>query len=213
MLNSKEDTILGAEVMPAALLAGMFSTGIVVLPEEFKEVKKQAMTTQVPAAKEVAKKSPKDVVKELDTDVARVEIAIVQEPDVPLVWLGNFQKKVLVVVQDTTARHLNDVDYGFLTKILEAVNLSIADTAIVNAAAHPLEYYALQEKLPAAVAFYFGIAPADIGAPIRFPHFQVQKWNQTTFLFSPPLSQLNGTDAEAITLKKNLWASLKRIFD
>lgn len=209
MLNSKDDTTLGAEAMPAALLAGMFSTGIVVLPEEFKEAKKQPVKVQTPVAKEVVKQ----VLKEPVPDVARVEIAIVQEPDAPLAWLGNFQKKVLVVVQDTTARHLNDADYGLLTKILEAVNLSIADTAIVNAAAHSLEYYALQEKLPAAVAFYFGIAPADIGAPIRFPHFQVQKWNQTTFLFSPPLSQLNRTDAEAITLKKNLWASLKRIFD
>ncbi len=201
MLNSNDDTTLGSEPMPAALLAGLFSTGIVVIPEEFKAQKNQVMAQKPPVAEEKIPESPKEA------------MTVVLQPEAPLAWLGNFQKKVLVVVQDTTARHLNDEDYALLTKILEAVNLSIADTAIVNAAAHPLEYYALQEKLPAAISFYFGVAPADIGAPIRFPHFQVQKWNQTTFLFSPSLSEMNRPDDAALTLKKSLWASLKRIFD
>jgi hypothetical protein len=199
---SKNERKSVLEPMPEALLAEMFAGGIVVIPGEFeqKEVKSKIMPA-TPKMVEEATLMPA-------APVFKNQILPVDD----LSWLGSFGKKVLVVVQDSSALHINENDLEFLAKILGAVKLSMADIALVNAARYALTYQGLQEKLPAQVAFYFGIAPVEIGAPLSFPQFQVQKWNNTTFLYAPALGELNKNTADAIALKKELWAALKKIF-
>lgn len=195
------------EAMPAALLAELFSSGIVVIPGEF-EVS--------PGKSEILPSSVKEGQggEAVSTGVKTEEK--IGLPEVPLAenlsWLGSFGKRVLVVVNDPTALHINEADFDLLGKIMGSVKLSMADVAVVNAATHKLEYYALNEKLPASVAFYFGIQPVEIGAPIKFPQFQVQPWNNTTFVYAPPLGDLNGATPQATALKKELWTALKKIF-
>jgi hypothetical protein len=206
MTKSTKDEGNRLEPMPAALLAEIFSGGVVVLPHEFAktQIAEKAETATVILPKE-------------ETSIAGNLTAAPLVPIKPksgeISWLGNFEKRVLVVVNDPTALHINDKDYELLTKILGSVGLSTADIAMVNAATHSLEYNALQEKLPAAVGLYFGIEPVTIGAPIKFPHFQVQPWNNTKFLYAPSISELNGTTPQAIALKKELWTALKKIFN
>jgi hypothetical protein len=193
------------EAMPAALLAELFSTGIVVIPEEFEAA--AVKPEKAPATEKVLPEKPAvSLLEKVRVDVQAVP------PAEGLSWLGNFGKRVLVVVKDPTALHINDADLDLLGKIMGSVKLSMADIAVVNAATHQLEYYALNEKLPATVAFYFGIQPVEIGAPIKFPHFQVQPWNNTTFVYAPPLDELNGVTPQATALKKELWTALKKIF-
>lgn len=193
------------ERMPDALLAAMFPGGVVVLPHEFEarkaEVKPAPLTAAIPEVTATADKPA----------VALPDAGQQQAPEA-VGYLGNFSKKVLVVVEDPTALHLNDSDYQLLAKILGAVKLSMADIALVNRAVHKLEYNSLNAQLPAAVALYFGLQPYEIGAPLKFPAFQVQAWNHTTFLYAPPLGQLNQNTPEAVALKKQLWDALKKIF-
>jgi len=193
------------ERMPDALLAAMFPGGVVVLPHEFEarkaEVKPAPMTAAIP-----------EVTATADKPVVALPDAGQQQAPAELGYLGNFSKKVLVVVEDPTALHLNDADYQLLAKILGAVKLSMADIALVNRAVQKLEYNILNAQLPAAVALYFGLQPYEIGAPLKFPAFQVQAWNHTTFLYAPPLGQLNQNTPEAVALKKQLWDALKKIF-
>ncbi len=177
-INEGEMTL---EPMPAALLAGMFSKGVVAIPEEFQDIREDA----APVTKEPGKK---------------------------VQYLGAFGKNILVVVNDPTALHLNQEDLDFLGKVLAAVKLSLADVAIVNSATQQLEYFSLQEQLPAVVALYFGLQPVDIGAPIKFPQFQVQKWNHCTFLYAPAFEEMGPLASNAVALKKELWAALQKIF-
>ena len=206
MTNTIKEKPIKLEPMPGALLAEIFTGGVVVLPHEFA---KSPLAEKAELATIILPKQEGQV-----GGNNAVEPAISIKPKSPdIIWLGNFGKRVLVVVNDPTALHINDKDYELLTKILGSVGLSTADIALVNAASYTLEYNALQEKLPAAVGLYFGIEPVTIGAPIKFPHFQVQPWNNTKFLYAPSISELNGTDPQAISLKKELWTSLKKIFN
>jgi hypothetical protein len=190
------------ERMPDALLAAMFPGGVVVLPHEFEVPKAQV---QPPASAEAPA-----VVE--GPSLSATANAVPQQAPAVVSYLGNFSKKVLVVVDDPTALHLNDSEYQLLAKILGAVKLSMADIALVNRAVQRLEYYSLNAQLPAAVALYFGLEPYQIGAPLKFPAFQVQAWNNTTFLHAPALAQLNQGTPEAVALKKQLWDALKKIF-
>lgn len=206
MTKSTYEEGTGLEPMPGALLAELFSGGVVVLPQEFAKTplaEKAESATIILPKQETS--SPGKFPEE--------HIQLLKPKSVELSWLGNFGKRVLVVVNDPSALHINDKDFELLTKILGSVGLSTADIALVNAATHSLEYNALQEKLPAAVGLYFGIEPVTIGAPIKFPHFQVQPWNNTKFLYAPSISELNGTGPQAISLKKELWTALKKIFN
>jgi hypothetical protein len=207
MTNDMPVTEIDLEAMPAALLAELFSSGIVVIPEEFETSapKPEKPLPMVNAGQEAQTVSQEERL---------VEKHQVQEVPVAdnLSWLGSFGKRVLVVVKDPTALHINEADFDLLGKIMGSVKLSMADVAVVNAATHKLEYYALNEKLPASVAFYFGIQPVEIGAPIKCPQFQVQPWNNTTFVYAPPLGELNGATPQATALKKELWTALKKIF-
>lgn len=198
MTNDNDAPSINPEPMPGALLAGLFSTGIVVIPEEFEQGLTQA----------AAAENPVEPVAAVPTVPVQPEVG----PDMPLNWLGNFKRQVLVVVNDPGALHINDADFELLGKILGAVKLSVADIALVNAAKYSLNYYTLNEKLPAGVALYFGIQPVDIGAPLKFPMFQVQNWNNTTFIYAPPLAEINAATPQAVALKKDLWAALKKVF-
>lgn len=197
-MTEYKETAPKLEPMPPAMLAEMFRSGIVVIPEEFQ-----------PAARPAP---PVRVVEE--TNPLKTELAAEPEGKQEIInWLGNFARKVLVVVNDPNALHLNDADFALLGKIIGAVKLSVADIALVNAARTNLEYEKLNQKLPAKVAIYFGIEPVTIGVPFKVPMFQVQPWNNTTFLYAPSLGELGGQHPDSVGLKKSLWEALKKIFE
>lgn len=207
MTNDHPVPEINLDQMPQALLAGLFPSGIVVIPEEFEGV------TASPEVEDIAAvQAPQVPPVPKPATLPPLPPVSAVPPATTLSWLGKFGRQVLVVVNDPTALHINEADFALLGKILGAVKLSIADIALVNAATHQLEYYPLNEKLPASVALYFGIQPVDIGAPLKFPMFQVQNWNNTTFVYAPGLSELNVNSPEATALKKELWTALKKVF-
>jgi hypothetical protein len=50
---------------------------------------------------------------------------------------------------------------------------------------------------------------ASIGLPLDFPDFQVQPFNNITFLSSPSLSEIKSDPLQ----KSKLWVCLRRIFN
>jgi hypothetical protein len=134
------------------------------------------------------------------------------QPSTPYSVLGHFSRRVLVVLQDAEAVHCNDTALAFLTKVIGAVGLSMEHIAILNTNDKQVTYPELKSQWPAEVALYFGVEPASIGVPMRFPHFQVQPWDGCTFLFAPSLSELNGSTPVQVEQKKQLWMALKKIF-
>jgi len=123
-------------------------------------------------------------------------------------YLGNNQKNILVLVSHLDIAFLPDEELGFLTNILAACKLSLADIGIVNI--HTANQTDLQRIIDSEAKniLLFGVEPLSIGLPINFPPFQLQSFNKRTYLHAPALSQIEKEKA----LKSKLWTTLKTLF-
>lgn len=124
--------------------------------------------------------------------------------------LGQNQKNILIVVNYADAVYLPDDALSFLTSMLTACHLSLADVAIINRH-NQVDggYKEAMAKFRSKTVLLFGVEPATFEMPLVFPHFQVQTFAGTTFLFSPTLEECK-TDK---LVKSKLWVCLQRIFD
>ncbi|MDX2047332.1 MAG: hypothetical protein SFU87_11130 [Chitinophagaceae bacterium] len=128
---------------------------------------------------------------------------------IPILYLGNNKKQILLLVQNPGHAFLPDKTLEFLTGILSACKFSLQDIALVNLShAGENTYLQLVHHFRPAVCLLLGVAPSQIELPIHFPHFQVQQYNGVSYLSSPPLESL----AEDKLLKSKLWLCLKQIF-
>ena len=125
-------------------------------------------------------------------------------------WLGENKKNVLIIVNYQDAVHLPDDDLSFLTGIIGACKLSMADVAIFNLHNHPqASYKELVAFFKSRIVLLFAVEPASFGLPMSFPHFQIQPFAGNSFLFSPSLKELENDKV----LKSKLWVCLKRLFN
>ena len=124
--------------------------------------------------------------------------------------LGNNKKNILLLVSKDNVAFVEDEELNFLSAILSACKLSIADCAIVNlhTAKKPVSYKALVEQFQSRSILLFDVAPESIDLPFHFPHFQLQQFDQCVYLSAPSLKDL-GNDK---TIKTKLWNCLKALF-
>lgn len=121
---------------------------------------------------------------------------------------NNLKKNVFVfnypeIIQ--LPQHLSD----FLSGILTACNLSMADIALVNTSENvSFTHEDIKRELQAEKIILFGINTADLQLPFQFPHYQVQQFNSQLYLSAPELSLLENNKSE----KAKLWQCLKTIF-
>lgn len=127
-------------------------------------------------------------------------------------YYGENQKNVVIVVNQPDSINLNNEDLTFLTSILKACQLSIADIAIVNIAKQQATFTEIKEHLVALKIVLFDVEPSFIKLPFMIPLFQVQKYADSTIMLAPALSALNKPDGEGRVLKTKLWNSLKQVF-
>jgi hypothetical protein len=105
---------------------------------------------------------------------------------------------------------LSDAGLQFLTSILSACRLSLADVAIINTHKLPVEQLSARiEELNPSKVLLFGLEPLQINLPMNFPIFQLQAFNNRMYLQSPTLEQLEKDK----TLKQRLWTCLKTLFE
>jgi len=134
-----------------------------------------------------------------------------KKPEVPG-WktLGENRKQVMIVVDYPGLSFLPDDRLNFLTEILSACKMSLADVAILNLNAQPLKSWKdISKKYSVRSALLFGTGPASLDLPVDFPQFQLQPVANQTFLSSPSLEEL---EADRV-LKSKLWVCLKRLFN
>ena len=132
-----------------------------------------------------------------------------QAPTTSVKFLGNNAKHIALLVNYSTVPFVPDGDLSFLTNILSACKLSLADVALLNI--HSMEEGSMEnvlETMEARSIILFGIPPLAIGLPINFPQFQLQAFNNRTYLYSPSLKELEAEKA----LKLKLWNNLKTLF-
>lgn len=143
---------------------------------------------------------------------AKIQTTIADESNLEQEWksLGSNKKKILIIVKSEEAFHLPDNQLTFLTGILTACNLSLADVAIVNTNNHPdVSYKELTTFFYSKVVLLFDIEPSAFRLPMSFPFYQIQAFAGNSFLYSPSLKELENDKIE----KSKLWICLKRLFN
>jgi hypothetical protein len=129
------------------------------------------------------------------------------KPTVP--FLGSNAKNILVVVAKPKVLHLPDDETAFLTKVLQACQLGLADVAIVNWSKAPhQDAAALMEQVKAKAIILFDIKPGLFGLPDDAPVYTVINMQNRQFVLVPPLNEIEKTK-EA---KGHLWMALKQLF-
>ena len=131
----------------------------------------------------------------------------------PIKYLGNNRRHITLLVQEPNTPFLPDNQLAFLTKILEACRVTLADVAIVNNATAPISIAELKQWLEPKIILLFGLEPSAIRLPINFPAFRPQDYDGCIYLSAPGLVQLVPNTEESKLLKSKLWVCLKTIFD
>lgn len=124
--------------------------------------------------------------------------------------LGNNRSHILIIVESDKTLYLPDEQLNFLLGILAACNLTMEDVAILNINQNKtVTYKSLTNELKSEKVFLFGVNPVQIELPLDFPNYQIQQYNNQTYLTAPTLSQFQDNKAE----KTKLWNCLKQIFN
>lgn len=126
--------------------------------------------------------------------------------------LGSNRHNITLLVHAPGTPFLPDNQLAFLTKLLEACHLTLADVAIVNNAATPVMVADIRQQLNPKTILLFGPEPTAIRLPINFPAFRPQEYDGCTYLAAPGLDKLVTNTEESKLLKSKLWVCLKTIF-
>ena len=124
-------------------------------------------------------------------------------------FLGKNEKNTLIVIDEKETAFLNDKDLNLLVGILSACNLSLADIALINFDKNKqLTYDNMMLEFNPGFVLLFGITPDQLSFPLNFPNYQLQQYNNQTYLSAPTLKILAAEKDQ----KKELWTSLQKYF-
>lgn len=149
---------------------------------------------------------------EIDTENPVLGQTDISSDPIAIGWkfFGENKKKTLIVVRYPGEVHLPDKQISFLTKLLAACNLTIADVAIVNFQQYKSsDFDKIIDHFKPKTVLLFGIEPGEFGMPMKFPQFQVQRYKEAVYVSSPSLEVIEPNKV----LKGNLWVCLKKIFN
>lgn len=125
-------------------------------------------------------------------------------------YLGDNLRQVVIASAYPDVVFIPEETLEFLTSILTACKLTLADVAIINLfGQQPEDALKSIRELKAEKLLLFGVGPAEAGLPVRFPHFQKQMVNTLLCLSAPSLEEIK-QDRDT---KTRLWTSLKIIFN
>ena len=127
--------------------------------------------------------------------------------------MGENKKNVIIMVNEPKAVYLSEDDLGFLTTILKACQLSLADIGIINIAEQKVNFETIKQELRPKKILLFDVEPSVIKLPFLIPVFQPQNFDDCTIMVAPPLPYLNKPTQEGKLLKTKLWVSLKQVFN
>lgn len=126
-----------------------------------------------------------------------------------LKFLGSNNKAITILVNEPGVPFLSDQPFNFLAGILAACKLSMADVALLNMQnLSNKNYQFIETNTRPANMLLFNVACSEIGLPLQFPNFQIQKYNNISYLAAPDLDIIASDKA----VKSQLWGCLKSLF-
>ena len=137
------------------------------------------------------------------------DVTVTNENKSSIKFLGSNQKNITILVNIDDAPFINDKAFQFLTGILNACGLNVADIALINMRTNAnTSYTAINNATNPVATILFDINQSDIGLPLQFPNFQVQRYGNVAYLSAPSLAVIEGDKS----LKSLLWGGLKKMF-
>ena len=184
-----------------------------LLPLDKGPVPAPSAATQAPTAAVVPPPSTPTVPPPAPSAAPPPQPATQAADPAPYKFLGNNRRHITLLVHSPGSGFMPDNQLTFLTKILEACRMTLADVAIVNNAATPVTITALRQQLHPKTVLLFGVEPTAIRMPINFPTFKQLSYDDCTYLSSPALDQLVPNTEDSKLLKSKLWVCLKTLFE
>lgn len=150
-------------------------------------------------------------------EIEKKKEAIITPPpsiqELPIKFLGDHQKNILILVNDSNAVHLNERDFDLLTSILNACKLTIADIALINLANKNFALHTLLEQAPSKFVLIFDVNSTTLKIKLPTKLYTPILLGETQLLFSNSLSIMQGLDQSSKIEKSKLWTSLKQLFN
>ena len=190
-------------ILPAAALVSLFKDSL-VLPEK-------AIKTPITEEQALHMQLGQEAIATAPSNEKANEQKVVAAAT-PLKYLGDHLKKILILVKDDQAVHLNETDLGLLSSILNACKLTLADVALVNIANQPLSLQDLLETLPSVLVISFDISSTHLKIKLPSTLYKPIVLGETHLLFSNSLASMQGPAQNAKLEKSKLWSCLKILF-
>jgi hypothetical protein len=127
-------------------------------------------------------------------------------------FLGDNKRNITILVNDPQNTYLDESSFEFLSKMLGACKLNIADVAIVNFAKTEVPLQVIKDELHPVNLLFFGVEPSTL-LPFSFPQYKLQTHDGCGYLWSVSLEAMRGNDSAAKLEKSKLWVCLKEIFN
>lgn len=123
-------------------------------------------------------------------------------------YAGQNLKKILILFENKLGKELPVNEQDFLGKVLQAVNLSFDDVALVNI--HLLEQtaYLLLSQFEASIWLSFGVVRDSLPVNANVPLYEIAKANKTSLLLADSLEEIERNRDKKVLL----WNNLKILF-
>ena len=134
---------------------------------------------------------------------------VIAPPLRKVLFLGGNGSRIVFMVSDPAHKYLDEDLMDFLQGLLKACGLTMDDIALVNFQHDaPVTYLDIIGDLSAQKMVVFGVPPRLLQLPVDLPDFQIENVDNLSFLFCPPLSEIQSNKET----KRRLWACLQSIF-
>ena len=193
-------------ILPPSVLVSLFKDSLVLPENKINESIIQEQLASLAADQEaLANKNKVSTPKPAEDEEAL-------ELNLPLKYLGDHTKEIVVVVNDPASVYLNEPDFILLTSILNACRLTIADIALVNLGNQKATLHQILNTLPSKLVIAFEVDSKALKIKLPTNYYKLTPLGESNLLFSKSLSSMQGMDLSAKQEKAKLWTVLKQIF-
>ena len=128
-------------------------------------------------------------------------------------YFGNNAHHICIILNNSTHVYTDDESLQLLSNVLAALNFTLADVAIINHHRTPMPYSQISDALQPRVCLLFGVSTQTLLLPFIIPNYQLQRYEDCTFIQACAIDDMKANDDRAKGEKRKLWNSLKTVFN
>ncbi|HNE93351.1 MAG TPA: hypothetical protein PLY81_04175 [Chitinophagaceae bacterium] len=146
------------------------------------------------------------------TDKIEENLEPEKSADVNILFLGENKKNIVILLKEEDAMHLKDDSFQFLSSILQACKLNMADVAIINYNNQSINLNKVTKQFAPKFVIIFGELPNTIKQDATIDFYTPININSAVWLKAAVLDEMKENSTNAKVEKSKLWNCLKQIF-